>query len=573
MLRASLGTTLAFLGVLGAVAAGSLTANASPAAEPPADTFTVVSAGNSAPNQLTVVVDSPSTITGLTASLIRGTAVTIGTDDVYDVALTPSSSIADPNDSTQTQTTWVATIPLGTSPSGVALGIYSVNLTATYSDTTTSKLTDAGPFGFVVRETVTLTASRTNLNFVNPSTTLSGTVTLTNPDGTADTDYTGLSASLIVNGDGVLDNLPVSSTGTFSLSLTPSKSESVVVYAQGPGVPGSGSDPVHLTVTDTTPTLTLKVNPVTETYGKTATVTGTLTYMSGSTSEPVADQKIWIGTNEQYGQNDPVATGTTGEDGTFSITLPKEQTGTTLYVGSTDQTDLSATAVPLTLNVVNPTVISSFKVSLSQSWGLSVSGCLGFDSGNTAQRFHHTSGLTVQYASSAKGPWKNLFRISGNEPDRPCGTGGIKFSGSATAPENYAYYRVAYAGTTGATSYAATDSNAVLAWKYADRITGFKASPTVVNAGGKLTITGTLQYYNRGWHNYSGQTIWIVLHPKGSSPTWFAMVTVRTNSKGQFSATFKDPGSATWEAVFEGNNNNGVGHLAVGSPEVYVRLK
>jgi hypothetical protein len=37
--------------------------------------------------------------------------------------------------------------------------------------------------------------------------------------------------------------------------------------------------------------------------------------------------------------------------------------------------------------------------------------------------------------------------------------------------------------------------------------------------------------------------------------------------------TFKDPVSATWEAVFAGNNSNGVGHLSAGSPQVYVRLK
>jgi hypothetical protein len=94
-----------------------------------------------------------------------------------------------------------------------------------------------------------------------------------------------------------------------------------------------------------------------------------------------------------------------------------------------------------------------------------------------------------------------------------------------------------------------------------------------VNAGGKLTIKGTLQYYQSGWRNYGGQKIWIFLHPKGSNSTWYWMVKVNTNSKGQFSATFKDPISATWQAVFEGNDSNGVGHLAAGSAEVYVRLK
>ena len=126
---------------------------------------------------------------------------------------------------------------------------------------------------------------------------------------------------------------------------------------------------------------------------------------------------------------------------------------------------------------------------------------------------------------------------------------------------------------TGATSYAATTGNAVLAWRYDDRITDYKVSPTTVNAGGKLTISGVLQYWYAGYHNYGGQTIVIYLHPKGSNPTWYWLVRVKTNAKGQFVATFKDPVSATWQAVFEGNDSNGVGHLSYGSPEVYVRLK
>jgi len=191
-------------------------------------------------------------------------------------------------------------------------------------------------------------------------------------------------------------------------------------------------------------------------------------------------------------------TGTTGSDGRFSITLPAQQVGTTLYVGSASQANLNAVETPLQLNVVNhPTVISGFKVSLDQYWDLSVSGCL--ESGNTAQGIYHTSGLTVQYASSTNGPWKKLGSINGNEPDSTCGTGGIKFTGSFIAPENYAYYRVVYAGTCGIpTSYASTTSPSILTWRYYDRITGLKVSPTVVNAGGKLTIAGTLQYYYSG---------------------------------------------------------------------------
>ena len=233
---------------------------------------------------------------------------------------------------------------------------------------------------------------------------------------------------------------------------------------------------------------------------------------------------------------------------------------------------MAAVTVPLTLKVVHPTTISGFKTTLNQNWGLSVSGCLGFPASDKTEKLAHTSGLTVEYGlarrlvEEARGDQRRRARPRLRHRRR-------RVLRLLQAPENSAYYRVVYAGTTGATSYAATTSNSVLTWRYEDRITGFTASPTVVNAGGKLTIKGTLQYYYRGWHNYSGQTVVIYLHPKGSSPTWYWIFKVKTNAKGQFSLTFKDPVSATWQVGFDGNNSNGVGHLSTGSPEVYVRLK
>jgi hypothetical protein len=458
-LRARLGAALAVLGAVGAIAAGSHAANAS-AADTPVDTFTVVSAGASSanPDQLTVVLDSPSTIAGLAAWFMADGG------SQYDASLTPGSTAPDPTDPTQTETTWTADIPVGAS--GLPLGSYSITLNGTFDDTSNYSLDNAGSFS--------------------------------------------------------------------------------------------------------PPVLSLTVKPVTETYGKPATVTGTLNYTAGSASTPDAGQQVWVSTTQSSAG--ALAKGTTTASGGFSITLPERAAGGTLYVGSAGTANLAGVVTPLALKVVHPTAISSFKASLNQGWRLSVSGCLGFPAGDKTERIAHTTGLTVQYASPG-GSWKKLGVISASESDQVCGTGGIKFSGTFAAPENYADYRVVYAGTTGATSYAASTGGAVLAWRYADRITGFKVSPTVVNAGGKLTIKGTLQYYYSGWHNYGGQTIVVYLHPQGSNPTWYWMVKVKTNSKGQFSTTFKDPVSATWQAVFGGNNSNGVGHLSTGSPEVYVRLK
>ena len=124
-MRAGLGATLAVLSALGAVAAGSHAANA---ATP--DTFTVVSAGATAgnPDQLTVVVDSPSTLLSLMAPLSAGSSSTPFPQD-----LTLGSTEADPSDSSQSQTTWTANIS-ASSVSGLPLGSYTVSLTGTFAD-------------------------------------------------------------------------------------------------------------------------------------------------------------------------------------------------------------------------------------------------------------------------------------------------------------------------------------------------------------------------------------------------------------------------------------------------------
>jgi hypothetical protein len=554
-LRARLGATLAVIGALGVVAAGSHAANATTAD----DTFTVVSAGTTAgsPDQLTVVVDSPSAITDLTAGFGTGG---------FTLPLTAGATETDPSDQTQTQSTWTATIPVGAS--GLALGTYTITLAGTFSDAGTDSVAAPAQFSFLADPSVTLSAASTSLSRQSPSTTLSGQVTLANPDGTPDTDIPADLKVGILAGSTTIVQVPVQSDGTFSYSIAPSATESVTAQVESDATVSSGaqSAAVDLIVTDDTPTLSLKVNPVTETYGKPVTVTGTLTDASAA----LAGQQVWVNTTNS--PTGAMATGTTTATGAFSIALPERAAGGTLYVGSASANDLTTVSVPLTLKVVHPTAESGFKVTLNQYWGLSVSGCLGFPASDKTEKITNTSGLTVEYAEPG-GTWRKLGAISGNEADHACGTGGIAFTGSFTAPQNYAYYKVVYAGTTGATSFAANNGYSILAWRYDDRIADYKISPTTVNAGGKLTISGVLQYWYSGWHNYSGQTIVIYLHPKGSNPTWYWLVKIKTNSKGQFSTTFKDPVSATWQAAFEGNNSNGVGHLVAGSPEVYVRLK
>ena len=150
----------------------------------------------------------------------------------------------------------------------------------------------------------------------------------------------------------------------------------------------------------------------------------------------------------------------------------------------------------------------------------------------------------------------------------------MSFTGSATAPGNYVYYRVYAPGTTAAATpsqpkYLTSTSGTSLSWKYADRIIGLSVSPHVVANNGRLTVKGQLQFYSDyKWRDYGSQTVSIIFRQKDST-TWYWIVKAKTNSSGHFSATFKDSvGSATWSAEFDGNSN----HLATSPAGVYVRV-
>jgi hypothetical protein len=577
-LRPILGAALTLLAALGTTAAGAATANAASA-----DTFSVVSAGASSgnPDQLTVVVDSPSTITGLAASL---SPLPAGAS-AYAPTLTLSSSETDPSDATQTQTTWTASIPAGTSPNGLPLGTYSIDLTATYSDGTSSALTHAGTYGFYLTEAVTLQASNSNVAYPNIWITLSGQVTLTYPDGTADTnsaDYTGSVLTFDQTAgqpEGSFGNVPVKGDGTFTVSaFWPQWTQTYVVQVES-DIDAKNyiaqSSPVTLTVTTVTPTLTLTSRPTTVTDGKAAVVTGTLTYPTGTTQAPAAGQQVWISTDPGNSGGHGRST-TTDAKGDFSLRLPYVASATKLYVGTYNLDLLNAVQVPFTVDVVHPTTVKSLSVKLDQFWDLSVKGCMSFLSGDTAQSFTSTAGLELQYQvpyGRSWSAWKNLAAIPSNEKTSRCGVGGTWFTDTlyGRAPANYAHYRVIYRGTKGATSYAPSASAVVLTWRYADRITNYKVSEKTVSGKHVLTFTGVLQYYANGkWNDYSGQDLELNVEYKNKWYYWTKMI--KTGSTGQFSYKLDAPWTATWNMEFLGNNSSPVGHLAYETPNVTIKV-
>ena len=577
MKRAALATGLALLGFLGAFGAGTLPARAADATAP--DTFTVVSASLQL-NMLVVVTDTAagSTLSGLTSDF-QTYSGTSWVDTGYQPSMTKTTggSTVEPDGSTQD--IWDLIIPYSPTSSSSGLAVapdYAINLTPTWADAgAASSVFDQGPFTFAADSYISLaTPSNTSFTYGTAPVTLSGKVTITVPGGANDTvDLTRGTVNIVDGANqevsaGGQTSFPVNSDGTFSIpDFIPRGSRAYYAdyWPFNTAVAASSSGGVEFTVTSVDSSVALTVNPVTETFPKTGTVTGTLE----NGSAPLANQSIWVSTSPVDATT--LASGTTSSTGAFRIAIPVKANGTTLYVGSAASTFVyAATPVALGLNVVHPTAIDSLTVSLNQYWGLSVKGCLTLNTSpaDRSESFTSTAGLELQYLNpgASKPVWTNLQAINAKEALSHCGAGGTWFTTKATAPLNAADYRVVYAGTTGATRFASATSSSVLAWRYADRIINAK----MTKSGNKLTFSGTLQYYYSGWHNYSGQKMYVDFEPKGSS-TWYYIATPVTNSTGNYRVTVTDPVSAHWQVVFEGNNN-GAGHLDTGTAIAYVAL-
>jgi hypothetical protein len=528
------------------------------------------SSPNNDQGELSVDLWSSSALTTATVHIFDST----GTTDLLDPAVTETSGAGSAGGSS----TWTVTTPI--TESQLPLGEYLVVVDAA-DDGGTTITGLSQEWYFAASPQVTINVDHTDISFDDPTATVTGQVTLVAPDGTV-TPYQG---PITLNEGWGISNpgAETDANGDYSVTVSPTAvygtSPQLWVQAYNGATGRSGaSATITFSVTTDPAHVTAKLSPSTATYGSRVTLSGTVTYKpAGSTSfVPVTRPVEVYASNSPYGSPDAVATGANGD---FSITVAATAATWSVNVQNALLGGASAT-VPLTL--VYKTEITGFKTSLNQYWGLSYSGCLGLpakDSAIYGSIDVNIRAVKLQWAPSPNGPWHTLATKT-SQYTNDCGNNGLVFSGTGTAPVNYAYYRAYYPGaaatggtaTSGGTGYASTNSSTVLTWKYDDRITGFSVSPTSVSPNGKITARGQLQYWNdKAWHDYSGQTVLIIF--KGTrycSATWCWIVKAKTNSSGKFSVTFSDfVGSTNWAADFEGNST----HLAAGSPNtVYVRI-
>jgi hypothetical protein len=534
------------------------------------DSVTVVNPGaQTSSGGLTLTLDSSSALSGVVAHLTDSSGT-----DVLDPVLDETSSMT--LSTGVIQSVWSVATPIaeGTAPNGIPLGVYSIALDVSFTDGGSSPVSSAGKLYFAATPQVTLTADPTDVSYADQQVTLSGQVTLDNPDGTV-TPY---------QGGVVLDEtwrvgtvtVPTDAEGDFSVVVSPNlvagpPSVFAQVYYGAPGMNADSND-INLDLTVDKAMVTAALSSPTIRYGTAETLSGTISYQAepGGSYSPAADEPFQV---YDASSGTPVVKGTTNASGGYAVRLPANigNTWTVEAGGPSLDTLLDYASASAGESVQIPTVITNFHTSLSQYWKLSFSGCLGLPEAISGAN-PRNAGLHLQYALSPRGPWRAVGAAFsfGNR----CGSDGVSFTGSATAPGNYVYYRVYTPGTTAAATpsqpkYLTSTSGTSLSWKYADRITGLSVSPHVVANNGRLTVKGQLQFYSDyKWRDYGSQTVSIIFRRKGSG-TWYWIVKAKTNSSGHFSATVKDEfGSATWSAQFNGNGS----HLATAPAGVYVRV-
>lgn len=415
---------------------------------------------------------------------------------------------------------------------------------------------------------VTLNVDNPVVSYDHRYPTVFGTVTVTLPGATTPIPYAN---EQIILEDSSLGPVTVTTgkTGYYSHTFySPRPGETITAKVPASSTVAGASSPNSVTFTTHQDhvTMSARLSATTVTYGRKVSVRGTVRYAPGTGGlVPLKGQTVRI--YDGAGRSTPVATAVTNRKGYFTAALPKVA-ASLHWVLRASGAYLSAATSTLPMKVNLPTAITGFQATLSQYWLVSFHGCLRPRPGVPGS-VPSLAGLTIQYAPRPGGPWHTLGAVA-RRTSLICGNGGRTFSAALPARLNYAYYRAVYAGGAdrAGTGYLPAVSGKVLAWKYEDRITSFSVSTRTVAKGGKLTVSGRLQYYFAKWRNYPGQQVPIILRPQGSK-TWYYIAVAQTNPAGQFSATFTDPVSATWSAEYRGD----AAHLATLAAMIYVAVK
>lgn len=533
---------LAALLVTCAALAASLAVPAAASASTSADTVTITSASSPVSNVglLSVQATASTPITSITAHIISGnTDVLDVTDFTYPAG--------------QTSGTWTVQnpIPEGTGPGQLPLGVYTISVTASDSGGSTGSNPNAGTLNFVIEPTVTLSASRTTINYDDQSVTFTGMVTELSPGASAPQPMANqqvmlyssavTSPTAVTGSDGSFQIVVPNAIASWYSAVVVGTATMAAGWSNQVTV-GDNPNPVHLVA---------NVSPSAVNLGQSVTVTGTLTYESGSTWKPLANATVWI-----WPVNfPPFVSVVTDANGAFTAVLPDQVQSGSISVNFNRSNIFSPllqqASKDLTLTVNQPTAIRLFSAHLNSFARLSVKACLELTSPGS-QNKQPNGVIDIMYSRHATGPWQLLGKISPSwNGTQYCPVAGANWEKTFAAPLANGYYRPVFRGAKGLLP---SVGKVLHRWKYLTKITNFSVSPTSVARNGYVSVSGRLWKLGGRWRPYAYRRVMIIIRHQG---VWYRYRgEPRTNSGGWFTGRFKAIVSGPWAARYNGDSTH-----------------
>jgi hypothetical protein len=272
-------------------------------------------------------------------------------------------------------------------------------------------------------------------------------------------------------------------------------------------------------------------------YGQKVTIKGVAEYRSGKSWLTLAGSDVEV----KVGANGPVLV-TTKSNGSFTATLPAQRGpdwSASLVPGYL--IDYSSTRGALTIQVALR--VKSFAAKLNVDGAVGTNGCLQVTDPYSRGP---QSKIYIDYATSARGPWKVLGTLplhnGARNPSYCRAVSEAYFDGNIKFRAPNAYYRADFATNYG---FDGAVSQAVHSARTLTKITDYTVKPREVNTGGVVTISGRLWRLGKTWQPYGHRTIIVVYEVEqgNKAPYWGQLPATWTTSKnGYFTAQAKNTG-------------------------------
>ncbi|WP_406171998.1 hypothetical protein OIE52_50170 [Streptomyces canus] len=248
--------------------------------------------------------------------------------------------------------------------------------------------------------------------------------------------------------------------------------------------------------------------------GATGTVTGHAEIQTSTGWQPLPHTAITLSDLGPNGLPDfPLAETTTDSQGTYTLPVSSYNAAPTaeLMAGTAYMPFQQTTTEPFSLHVACTTHIE-MSTSLNDNSTLTAFGSVYYEDARAHWPAKPT--VTLQYSKDGKSGWKNAttipIKIRYNKPQFA-----EDFARTVTTPNTNAYWRARFNGNP---DLATSTTKPVHLYRYATRITSFRAHPDPVRKSQPISFGGTLQY-KKGttWQPLDSGSPTLYFKPRGST--------------------------------------------------------